>query len=197
MVTWWLPSVTWLTVYSVYQSPISAVFPIVRFTGDQKTALTEESLYFLKKNNERSINMRGMSIFYEKSTNLNPFFQALNLLVLEPTWQKDARSHTVNTVNKSAIVKEQNVTITQRKIPTIQVILYPAKFDNFKDENISDYKTVSVAQSKNLLEWKLPGLTNYMQLLRAGFYIFLGAKHFFNFFLNIVASALKIYIKGS
>ena len=71
------------------------------------------------------------------------------MLVLEPTKQKDARSHTVN---KSAIVKEQNVTITQRKIPTIQVILYPAKFDNFKDENISDYKTVSVAQSKKLLD---------------------------------------------
>ena len=29
---------------------------------------------------------------------------------------------------------------------------HPVKFDNFKDENISDYKTVSVAQSKNLLE---------------------------------------------
>ena len=28
------------------QSPISAVFPIVRFAGDQKTALTGESLYF-------------------------------------------------------------------------------------------------------------------------------------------------------
>ena len=25
---------------------------------------------------------------------------------------------------------------------------HPAKFDNFRDENISDYKTVSVAQSK-------------------------------------------------
>ena len=29
------------------QSPISAVFPIVRFTGDQKTALTWGSLYFM------------------------------------------------------------------------------------------------------------------------------------------------------
>jgi len=28
----------------------------------------------------------------------------------------------------------------------------PAKFDNFKDEKTSDYKTVSVEQSKNLLD---------------------------------------------
>ena len=33
----------------------------------------------------------------------------------------------------------------------IQSYFYPAKFDNFKDENILDYKTVSVAQSKKLL----------------------------------------------
>ena len=29
---------------------------------------------------------------------------------------------------------------------------HPAKFDNFKDEKISDFKTVSVSQSKNLLD---------------------------------------------
>ena len=31
-------------------------------------------------------------------------------------------------------------------------IYHLAKFDNFKDEKISDYKTVSVSQSKDLLE---------------------------------------------
>ena len=32
-----------------------------------------------------------------------------------------------------------------------KMFFHPAKFDNFKDEKISDYKTVSVAQSKNFL----------------------------------------------
>ena len=32
------------------------------------------------------------------------------------------------------------------------IFFHPAKFDNFKDEKISDYKTVSVALSKNLLD---------------------------------------------
>ena len=35
------------------------------------------------------------------------------------------------------------------------IFFHPAKFDNFKDEKISDYKTLSVAQSKNLQDWKL------------------------------------------
>ena len=35
---------------------------------------------------------------------------------------------------------------------TWRLYFHPAKFDNFKDENMSDYKTVSVAQSKNLLD---------------------------------------------
>ena len=34
-------------------------------------------------------------------------------------------------------------------------IFHPAKFDNFKDEKISDFKIVSVSQRKNLLDWKL------------------------------------------
>ena len=54
-----------------------------------------------------------------------------------------------------------------------KLFFHPAKFDNFKDEKISDYKTVSLAQSKNLLEWKLSGLTNYEQLLWAVFFMFL------------------------
>ena len=41
----------------------------------------------------------------------------------------------------------------------IEILSYffilPAKFDNFKDEKISDYKTVSDSQDKNLLDWKL------------------------------------------
>jgi len=30
-----------------------------------------------------------------------------------------------------------------------ELFFHPAKFDNFKDETISDYKTVSVSQNKN------------------------------------------------
>ena len=36
-----------------------------------------------------------------------------------------------------------------------KIFFHPAKFDNFKDEKISDFKTVSVSQSKNLLDSKL------------------------------------------
>ena len=36
-----------------------------------------------------------------------------------------------------------------------KLFFHTAKFDNFKDEKISDFKTVSVSQSKNLLDWKL------------------------------------------
>ena len=52
---------------------------------------------------------------------------------------------------------------------------------------MSDYKTVSVAHSKNLLDKKLQGLTNYQQLLRAVFLMF--------FEPNIVAFTLKIELK--
>ena len=33
-----------------------------------------------------------------------------------------------------------------------KIFFHPAKFDNFKDETISDFKNVSVSQSKNLLD---------------------------------------------
>ena len=36
-----------------------------------------------------------------------------------------------------------------------KIFSHPAKFDNFKDEKISDFKIVSVSQRKNLLDWKL------------------------------------------
>ena len=36
-----------------------------------------------------------------------------------------------------------------------KIFFHPAKFDNFKDEKISDFKTVSVSQRKNLLDLKL------------------------------------------
>ena len=46
---------------------------------------------------------------------------------------------------------------------------------NWKLEN-PWLKKLSVAQCKNLLDWKLPGLINYEQLLRAVFFIFWGGK---------------------
>ena len=33
-----------------------------------------------------------------------------------------------------------------------KIFFHPTKFDNFKDEKISDFKTVSVSQRKNLLD---------------------------------------------
>ena len=75
-----------------------------------------------------------------------------------------------------------------------RLYFHPAKFDNFKDEKMSDYKTVSVAQSKKMLDWKPASLINYGLLLRAVLFLcFLG--QFFS--LNIVASTLKSCIKWS
>ena len=64
-------------------------------------------------------------------------------------------------------------------------------FDDFKDEKISDYKTVSVAPSKNKLDWKLPGVTNVEQLLLAVFNWY-GEQKDLIFSKNIAASAQKI-----
>ena len=37
-------------------------------------------------------------------------------------------------------------------IEILSFFFHPAKFDNFKDEKISEFKTVSVSQRKNLLD---------------------------------------------
>ena len=42
---------------------------------------------------------------------------------------------------------------------------HSVKCDNLKDEKMSDNKTASVEQSKNLLDWKPASLTNYELLL--------------------------------
>ena len=39
-----------------------------------------------------------------------------------------------------------------------KIFFHPAKFDNFKDEKISDFKTVSVSQRKKLAGLKPGGL---------------------------------------
>ena len=45
-----------------------------------------------------------------------------------------------------------------------KIFFHPAKFDNFKDETISDYKTVSVPQSQILAGLKTLGLVGYSDL---------------------------------
>jgi hypothetical protein len=71
-----------------------------------------------------------------------------------------------------------------------KIFFHPAKFDNFKDEKISDFKTVSVSQSKN---WLSSGI---MSNFLGEFFYVLGVKFFFEiFFKNILASALKSCIK--
>ena len=62
-----------------------------------------------------------------------------------------------------------------------KLFFHPAKFDNFKDEKISDYKTVLVAQRKNLLDWKLLVLEDYEQLFRTVFFMFWGQFFFFKY----------------
>ena len=63
-----------------------------------------------------------------------------------------------------------------------KIFFDPAKFDNFKDEKISDFKTVSVSQSKNLVDWKLVVYCDYEQLFREVFLCFEGQKKMWIFF---------------
>ena len=74
-----------------------------------------------------------------------------------------------------------------------RLYFHPAKFDNFKDDKMSDYTIVSVAQSKNLLDWKPASLTNHELLLWAGFFMLFGAF----FFLKYCSICTKMlhYIK--
>ena len=53
---------------------------------------------------------------------------------------------------------EKRLFMRYRLTPIWRLYFHPTKFDSFKDEKMS--KTVSVAQSKNLLEWKPASLTN-------------------------------------
>ena len=52
-----------------------------------------------------------------------------------------------------------------------KLFFHPAKFDNFKDEKISDFKTVSVSQSKNCLH-KCNFLSESLMRLKEIFQIF-------------------------
>ena len=54
-----------------------------------------------------------------------------------------------------------------------KIFFHPAKFDNFKDETISDYKTVSVPQSQILAGLKTLG---HEQLFRTVFFMLWGSK---------------------
>ena len=66
-------------------------------------------------------------------------------------------------------------------------IFYLQSFDNCKDKKMSDYKSVSVTQSKNLQDWKPASLINYELLLRTVFYVFLGKTYwFFKKYCNVV-----------
>jgi hypothetical protein len=76
-----------------------------------------------------------------------------------------------------------------------KIFFHPSKFDNFKDEKISDFKTVSVSQSKNLLCETETVLGDYEQIFGEFFYVLRVKKKVIFFFLNIVASALKSCIK--
>ena len=62
-----------------------------------------------------------------------------------------------------------------------RLYFYPAKFDNFKDEKISDYKTVSVAQSKKLAGLKTGGLVGLWATFEGSYFLFGGAKKLFKF----------------
>ena len=63
-----------------------------------------------------------------------------------------------------------------------KLFFHPAKFDNFQDEKISDYKTVSVPQSRILAGLKTLGLVGLLATFEGSSFMFWGAKKFLKFF---------------
>ena len=57
-----------------------------------------------------------------------------------------------------------------------KIFFHPAKFDNFKDETISDYKTVSVPQGQILAGLKTLGLVGLQVTFEGSFFMFCGAN---------------------
>ena len=76
-----------------------------------------------------------------------------------------------------------------------KIFFHPAKFDNFKDEKISDFKTVSVSQRKTCWTenwWSSGIMSNFWGEF---FYVLGGKQNFEKILKNILATALKSYIK--
>ena len=73
----------------------------------------------------------------------------------------------------------------------LKIFFLTAKFDNFKDEKISDCKTASVPKRKNLLDQKLVVQWDYEQLLRGVFLSFGGQKKIFNFFFKFFSNRIE------
>jgi hypothetical protein len=61
-------------------------------------------------------------------------------------------------------------------INDFKLFFHPAKFDNFKDETIADYKTVSVPQSQILAGLKTLGLVGLRATFEGSFFISWGQK---------------------
>ena len=67
-----------------------------------------------------------------------------------------------------------------------KIFYHPAKFDNFKDETISDSKTVSVPQSQVLAGLKTLGLVGLWATFFGQFFYVLGGKMLnVNFFFTL------------
>ena len=70
-----------------------------------------------------------------------------------------------------------------------KIFLHPAKSDNFKDESISEYKTVSVPQSQILAGLKTLGLVGLGQF----FYVLRNKKKFEFFFRYCSVRTKKLH----
>ena len=66
-----------------------------------------------------------------------------------------------------------------------KIFFHPAKFDNFKDEKISDFKTVSVSQRKKLAGLKTGGLVGLWATFEENFSMCRGAKKNLKIFSKI------------
>ena len=62
------------------------------------------------------------------------------------------------------------------------IFFHPAKFDNFKDEKISDFKTVSVSQRKKC--WTENWWSSGIRATFEGTFLCFGGQHFFESILK-------------
>ena len=68
-----------IAILVINQPPISAVFPIVRFAGNPKTALTGESLYYNFGQKYPKMDTLGHTKFNQNSKNVQKFSEPYQL----------------------------------------------------------------------------------------------------------------------
>ena len=121
---------------------------------------------------------------------MNLFF--INLFVNREIWWNVSLSLGKSYCSINCNITHRNINV-DKEVLLIEISLlvlsggyffHPSKFDNFRDEKNSDYKTVSVAQK--LAGQKTVGLLGLWATFEGRFFMFFGAKIFLKFSFEIL-----------